>query len=229
LIRTPEDTLENTDDDTSSIKVLLFSEKSSYHKLYIIGYPDLLFKPERNVTRAEVATIFSRILGYDSELPVDGVFKDVQANHWASGFIAKATRDLKLFRGYQDGTFHPNEPITRAELAIVTTKFLNTGESAPFVVHFSDSTNHWAKNFIEQAYRYKLVTGYKDNTFRPDEKILRSELVTMINKMLYRGPLLVKSPTFPDVALSHWANGQVEEASLNHSFIRDSMGNETLK
>jgi hypothetical protein len=230
-ITSTEDTLENTGDDTSTIKVLLYriDSQNGYHTYYIVGYPDRNFKPYNNVTRAEVATILARVSGIENPKRQAGFFNDVNADHWASGFIEAASNELGLFTGYPDGSFKPNAPITRAELAVVTAKFLKTGSPAPFIVHFNDSLGHWGRNFIEEAYRYKLTVGYSDGSFKPNEYIKRSEMVTMVNKMLYRGPLNVSTATFPDVTPNHWAFGQVEEASRNHWFIRDSNGNEIMQ
>lgn len=187
------------------------------------------FFRKKNVTRAEVAAMFARISNITNSEPRGGIYSDVPSTHWASGFIQKVSKELNLFNGYPDGTFHPNSPMTRAELTIVITKFMKTGAGADATnMNFTDVSTHWAKSFIEQAFRYKIITGYSDNTFRPDEFIKRSEMVTMVNKMQYRGPLSVQTPNFPDVPSNYWAYGQIEEAAVNHSFYRDENGNEIM-
>lgn len=227
------DTVENISDDTSSIKVLLFSTSgkaasfgSNFHSAYVVGYPDASFRPDKEVTRAEVATIFAKISGMSPPAVQHSTFSDVPPSHWAFGNIALATTQLGLFNGYPDGSFKPNAPMTRAEIAIVASKYLKANHVHPFTLHFSDIEQHWAKNFIEEAYRYQLVKGYVDGSFKPNHNVKRAELVTIINKMLYRGPLFSITPRFPDVKVDHWAFGQVEEAAGAHRYIRDSNGNE---
>ena len=99
-------------------------------------------------------------------------------------------------------------------------------EVTPFEIHYSDIEGHWALNLIEEVNRYKIIAGYEDGTFRPDEKIKRSEAVTLINKMLYRGPLKVEKSSFVDVETDHWAFGHIEEASRDHILNLDDDGNE---
>jgi hypothetical protein len=226
-----EDVLENPENAKSTIEVLLFSsrENGGYHDQYIVGYPDGTFKPSNSITRAEIATVFARISGFNRPARKGNVFPDVSADHWASGFIAAATQELGFFSGYPDGTFRPDAPITRGELATLTTKFLELGNPVPLEDAFLDSSQHWSRNFIAEAYRYNIIAGYPDGTFRPDNNIARSEAVTMINRMTYRGPLIVSTPTFPDVLRTHWAFGNVESASRSYEFVRTANGDEILK
>lgn len=226
-----EDILENPENAKSSIEVLLYSssQNGGSHEKYIVGYPDGTFKPANNITRAEIATALVRVSGISNPRRNGNVFPDVSANHWASGFIAVATQDLGLFTGYPDGTFRPDTPITRAELATLTTKFLELGTPTPLEDSFSDSESHWARNFIAEAYRYKIIQGYPDGTFKPNNNIARSEAVTMINRMTFRGPLIVSKPTFPDVFQSFWAFGDIESSTRSYEFVRTATGEEIIK
>jgi hypothetical protein len=217
-------------DDTSTIRVMLYSNRfnEGNHSSYILGYNDKTFKPKRNVTRAEVAAMFARIMGLTVNDATKSSYVDVSSKHWALGYIEAVTKS-GIFKGYMDSTFHPNEPITRAELATVIFNYLHLKNIAPSKVHFTDLTNHWAVNYVEEIYRFKLIQGYSDGSFRPNNNIIRAEVVTMINRMLYRGPLKVTKASFPDVEKSYWAFGDIEEASRNHKYIRDEKdGSELL-
>jgi len=222
-----EKQLVNTKDDSSTINVMLRWDENGeiLHKAYICGYPDKTFRPEREVTRAEVAAMFSKIMNLEIKEDIQTAYSDVSPSHWAAGAIRAAT-DAGLFRGYEDNTFHPDAKITRAEFTVVVAKYLKLEEVTPFEIHYSDIEGHWALNLIEEVNRYKIIAGYEDGTFRPDEKIKRSEAVTLINKMLYRGPLKVEKSSFVDVETDHWAFGHIEEASRDHILNLDDDGNE---
>lgn len=230
-IKPVEDILEKPENAESTIAVLLFSSQNNTgrHSQYIIGYPDGKFKPSNNITRAEIATVFARISGVNNPNKTGELFPDVDENHWASGFIAVATKDLNLFSGYPDGTFKPDTPITRAELATLTAKYLEINATEPIEDKFEDSKHHWARNFIGEAYRYQIISGYPDGTFKPDSHLTRAESVTMVNNMTYRGPLVTSTQTFPDVYSSHWAFGNIESATRSYEFLRTANGNEVLK
>ncbi|HEX9061900.1 MAG TPA: S-layer homology domain-containing protein, partial [Clostridia bacterium] len=215
----------NTEDDQSTILVMARTEKYGKlsHKAYLKGYPGNFFGPERQITRAEVAAIFARIMILTAGKKTS--MKDVPENHWASEYISAAI-DAGIFTGYKDNSFHPDAAITRAELAAVVSRYYNIKASKPLEIHFNDISGHWALNYIEEVNRFKFTTGYEDGSFRPDEKIKRSETVTMVNRMLMRGPLNVKIPSFTDIN-GHWAQSQIEEGAKNHEAGLDSTGNET--
>jgi len=217
-------------DDKSTIKVMLYSNRFTpgSHSAYILGYKDKTFKPLQNVTRAEVATMFARIMGLTINNNAEGSYVDVSKKHWAFGYIEAVTKS-GIFKGYMDSTFHPDAPITRAELATVIFNYLQLKNIKPSKVHFTDIEGHWAKNYIEEIYRFKLIQGYGDGSFKPNNKIIRAEVVAMINRMLYRGPLKVEEGSFPDVSPKYWAFGDIEEAARDHKYIRDEKdGSEIL-
>ncbi len=213
----------------SSIKILLCSDRfeKGSHKGYVTGYPDNLFKPDKEITRAEIAALFARILNLDVSGGKEQIYADVPANHWAAGYI-NAVSQKGLFKGYANNTFNPNGSITRAELATAIFRCLELQEIVPIETHFNDIANHWAFKYIEEIYRLKLINGYSDNTFMPDKKIKRSEAVTMLNKMLFRGPVTGAASTFSDVPQSHWAVGQIEEAVRDHTYTRNDKGEEVI-
>ncbi|WP_244163104.1 Ig-like domain-containing protein [Paenibacillus pectinilyticus] len=210
----------------SSLKVLLFSNRFDQltHTRYILGYPDKLFHPNNNLTRAELAAIVARLLnGGNTALKAE--FKDVPTSHWASGYIRIAT-DSGIFNGFNDSTFRPDIPVTREELAVVMTRFLKLDVAQPIKPYFKDSQDRWSTSAIEALYRNGLIAGYKDGTFKPGNAIIRLEAVTMINSLLFRGPLTNVNASFPDVDKNNWAFGQVEEATRSHKATRTADGAE---
>src|SRR5450830_427179 len=157
-----------------------------YHHTFFIGYPDGLFKPERNVSRAEVAAAVTRALGlgWSDTKPS---YPDVSATHWSSGNI-QIMKDEGIMIGDVSGTFRPDAFITRAEAATV---FLRMLKVAPFsnltVSSFKDvPATHWALGYIESMQKYGLITGYPDGTYKPDAHILRSEFTAIADRALGR-------------------------------------------
>jgi hypothetical protein len=211
----------------SSVKINVYSDRFGdlMHYRYIVGFPDKEFKPNNSMTRAEVAAIVARLtenVDIEYELP----FKDIRPGHWATNYIKIAMKH-GYFGSNQDGLFRPDEPITRGELAAVMARFLKLEVSKPTKAHFSDTSGHWAGNIIEALYNGKFLSGYTNGTFKPNNAIIRVEAVTMINRMLYRGPLLGFKQLFPDMPTSHWGFGEVQEATVSHEAVRNADGSET--
>ncbi len=219
----------NTEDDTSTIKVMARTAKlgNIMHKAYIKGYPGEVFIAENDLTRAEAATIFAKIMNLDSSASVKNTYKDVGATHWACSYIEAAT-EAGIFEGYGDGIFRPEAKITRAEFATAIAQYLQLGDVTPFEENYKDIKGHWAQNYIEEIMRFKLIEGYEDGSFRPQLHIKRSEAVTMVNKMLFRGPLKVEASTFKDVKTSDWFFSQVEEAARDHEVTLDESNYEVI-
>ncbi|WP_232381150.1 Ig-like domain-containing protein [Paenibacillus tianjinensis] len=205
----------------SSAKLKVFSSRYGElkHQRYILGYPDGQFKPAKSLTRAELAAIVAR-LTENAAHSGNKSYTDVPGSHWAAHYIMIATNQ-GYFSGYADGTFRPEAPVTRGELAAVMAKFLKLDLTAPASAHFTDLGGHWAANAIEQLYNSKFLSGYPDATFKPDLKITRVEAVTMINRMLYRGPLTGLEPQFPDVPATYWGFGDIQEATQSHESKRE--------
>jgi hypothetical protein len=185
------------------------------HRRFILGYPDGTFKPERPITRAEIAAIFARLVQPTPVVMAPPPYDDVAATHWAATYIAVVRQHALMF-GDPDGQFRPDAPISRAELAAIVHRYL--GQPQGSAVPFADTASHWAEAAIRGVHEAGIVTGYPDGTFKPEAFTIRAEAATMINRMLGRGPLTGRAaPTWPDVPFSHWASGQVEEASSSHS------------
>ncbi|OAX49755.1 Cellulosome-anchoring protein [Paenibacillus sp. AD87] len=182
------------------------------YKAYIQGYPGGLFKPDNKLTRAEMATILAMV----SEKEGTGsavAFSDVKSEYWGADAIAKVSK-IGLMNGYKDGTFKPNQPLTRAEMATLVALLgpdsENSGDG------FSDISSHWAKGAILKAQSAGILKGYKDGTFRPNALLTRAEAVVAINRALGRAPLTnVSQPQWKDVPSTHWAFGDVEAASVD--------------
>lgn len=187
--------------------------ESASHKAFISGYTDGLFKPDASITRAEMAAIAAKAL--DKELKATSVsFTDVPADHWAKDVIDRVTK-MGLMEGYPDGSFKPEQTITRAEMASLVARVNNA--SAGNGASFSDVDGHWAQKAIERAKAANIINGYEDGTFRPEAKLTRAEAVTMISKLLGRGPLNGAASKWTDVPSSHWAYGYILEASIDHT------------
>ncbi|MBO7747450.1 tandem-95 repeat protein [Paenibacillus sp. MWE-103] len=209
----------------SSVKLTVVSDRygDQEHQRYMQGYPDGRFHTDRSLTRAELAAIMARLLGkYDG---ADPGYKDVPAGHWASGYIRAVTAE-GLFQGYEDHRFLPDQPVTRAELTAVMARFLNLKAGTPIALHFKDIQGSWASSAIEALYRNRMISGYGDGTFKPNNAIKRVEAVVLINAMLFRGPLTDIAPTFPDVPAGYWGFGQIEEASVSHASSWNDEGEE---
>ncbi|MBC9784636.1 tandem-95 repeat protein [Heliobacterium chlorum] len=215
-------------DSRASLRILLFTNRfgEGHHEPYVIGYPDKSFGPYRNITRAEVATMLIRISGTGDQ-PWKSDYLDVDHSHWAYKYIMAATAK-NLFQGYENGTFHPDEAITRAELSAAIANFMKLEKRNPLELHFKDIEGHWAAKDIEEIYRNHIINGYPGNLFKPNDKISREETVTMVNHLLGRGPLKGVEALFPDVSPDHWSFGQVEEAAHTHHFARNNDGSETM-
>jgi len=222
----------NTYDDTSKLGVMVYSNRYLHkHTRYILGYPDNTFKGERNITRAETAVIFARILELqDLSVRNKNQFIDIDDDFWAKDHIYAAVQQ-GLFKGVDNNHFNPNVPITRAEFATVIANYLEIEremKEEPSEYTFNDIKNHWAQGNIEEIARYNIVTGYSDGSFRPEKRISRQEAVTMINRLLYRGPLKDVVNSFPDMKSGHWAFGEVEEAVRSHEYVIDENGEEVM-
>ncbi len=202
---------------------------------YIYGYPDGTFRPENNMTRAEVATIFARILAGFNDEAIKGTsreFNDILKTDWFTRYIAEL-EDESIIEGYSDGTFRPNNNITRAEFATMTVRFLESkiGEIEGIDSGFTDmSDSHWANEYIEKAVAKGLVKGYPDGTFRPESFITRSEVVTVINRLLVRLPdkALIDENIkniirFVDVTdVEYWAYYEIYEAANDVHILLDN-------
>ena len=194
----------------------------SDHDAYIQGYPDGRVKPENNITRAEVATIFFRLLTDEAReyfWSTDSGFSDVKSSDWFNNAVATMV-NAGIITGYNDGTFRPNDPITRAEFATIAARFL----SDPYSLQdqFYDTEGHWAEVYINRAAEVGWINGYNDGSFRPNKAITRAEAVTLVNNVLGREPhtdyMLDDMITWPDNPKSAWYYEDIQEATNSHDY-----------
>ena len=196
------------------------------HVAYIMGYPDGTVQPEGEITRAEACTIFFRLLtdsSRDYYFSKTNDYSDVNAGDWFNNAISTLS-NAGIVTGYNDGTFRPNQPITRGEMAKIIANFANLKHGDKT---FTDLAGHWSKSYVELAAGNGWIAGYPDGSFRPDQKITRAETVTMINRVLERVPakqsrLLSRSImlTFPDNNPGDWYYIAIQEASNSHEYQR---------
>lgn len=182
---------------------------------YIQGYRDGSFRPEKTVTRAEVAAMIARIMEVEAtSTSLTATFHDVPNNHWAQPSI-ELMKTLGIMKGYQDDSFRPDLAITRAEMATVLLPLLKTNAdiASPASVHYSDLDGHWAQEAIILLHENGIVNGYQDGTFRPEGFLTRAEAVTMLNRLLGIEPDETASPMWKDVPSHHWAYGAIQAVS----------------
>ena len=202
------------------------------HFAYVIGYPDGTVHPNGQITRAEVATIFFRLLRdevRDGAFTTSNTYSDVAYGKWYNNPISTMSA-LGIITGYPDGTFKPNKPITRAEFAAIAARFDETqsGKSATF----SDVIGHWAAKEIGIAYYNDWIKGYPDGTFKPDQNITRAEAMTLINRVLERKPespadLLTNMNKWTDnLDTSKWYYLDVQEATNSHGYTHKTFNYE---
>lgn len=193
------------------------------HIAYVHGRDTGNFDAEDNVTRGEVAAIFSRLIAKKMVFKDNSTskFTDVVEGAWHTPYI-KYLSNVNIINGYEDGTFKPDAPITRAEFATIASRFfeLETGAENTFADVLD---THWAKTYIDSAVVKGWLKGYEDGTFKPDQAIKRSEAVTIVNRMLNRSAdkEYIKANydevlDYPDIDESHWAYYEILEASNWH-------------
>ncbi|KGF10730.1 hypothetical protein HMPREF1633_09105 [Tissierellia bacterium S5-A11] len=193
------------------------------------GYPDGTFRPDASITRSEAAAMIARLKGYDLSDKAAPKFSDTKVG-WFKAAINAVFKN-GLMKGYQDGSFRPNEKITRAEFAQM---IKNIDKSNSAVATFTDVKGHWAEAAINQAYGNGRIKGYPDGTFKPDAPITRAEAVTIANSLMGRSvdgrglKEKLENPTrlskFSDLTTSHWAFYEIMEATNSHEFERREKG-----
>ena len=180
------------------------------HFNYVIGYTDGTIRPNNDISRAEVATIFFRLLTDEAReqyTTTAGNFTDVKAGMWCNRAIATLT-NMGIIKGYTDGSFQPNKSITRAELATIIARFAKLDVNTKT---FSDINGHWAQKNIELAAGNGWINGYEDGTFRPNNNITRAETFAMINRVLDRQTESV-SDLLPTSDMNMWSDNMNENA-----------------
>ena len=226
-----KDKKKNTANGTTDKNGMLILPGSK-HKAYIMGYPDGSFRPDGDMSRAEAAAIFARLIADKKNESVKGTpsFKDTPNNEWYSAFVGYLEK-YNIIRGYEDGTFRPDESITRAEFVTIAVRYyslFNEVKSVSNTTKYNDlSNNYWAIKNISYATSEKWLNGYSDGSFRPDIVVTRAEVVTIINRATGRNAdteFINKNLTvlnrFTDVKNnSHWATYDIFEASNDHTGI----------
>ena len=214
-----------SDDDSGDTPALNRDE----HYAYIIGYKDGLLRPNGNISRGEVATIFFRLLRdpvrteYWSQT---NAYSDVPAELWCNNAISTLS-NMGIISGYSNGTFRPSAPITRAELTKIAAGFFADNRvTSHYDGRFSDvSGSEWFVSALEKAIKEGIVEGYGDSTFAPDQYITRAQACTIINRTLGRTPvadaLLPASQmlTWPDCQPGAWYYAQMQEATNSHDYV----------
>jgi hypothetical protein len=196
---------------------------STDHIAYIIGKPDGNVDPNGQITRAEVATAFYRLLTAerrDAIFTSTSTFSDMTKGQWFNKAVASMANG-KYIKGYTDGTFGGNRSITRAEFVAIAARFMDAKSGT---VTFSDvSSTNWAYQYISTAVAYGWINGYPDGTFKPDQAISRAEAMKIINTMLARGVdaagLISGIKAWPDnTNVNAWYYYEIIEATNNHLY-----------
>ena len=199
--------------------------KGEDHKAYIFGYPDGSVRPNGSITRAEAAAMLARLLNIEAiGSAAKPNFTDTESSWYNKAINAVVFRGI--MKGYPDGRFRPNAPITRAEF----TQMISTIDNKPYgVAPFADVPGHWAERAIGSEYQAKRITGYPDGLFRPDANITRAEAAVILNKIFERkydnlsllkckNPQMIKR--FTDLDESFWGWNDMVEATNSHEYVR---------
>lgn len=243
IFQSPMDSFASNFDDASTGIIFDYSNneikkeepkvKSYFHYSYVAGYPTGEFRPDDEITRAEVASIFEGLLVgqtfYDK--PVIDFF-DVNEEDWFYRSVTFMTKQGYM-SGYPEGYFEPNMPITRAELVTVLTRYQNITEGKGGSIQFSDiEEDHWAFKDLQLATELGWLKGYADKSFRPNSSISRAEAITLINRVLNRNAdeefIKLKPKNLKEFydTKNHWAYLDICEAANTHEFYYESTGEE---
>ena len=201
------------------------------HFAFLVGYTDGTFGPERDMTRAEVTTMFARLLTeqIEADKTYSNTFSDVPKGYWAANYIGYM-QQFGVITGYSDDSFRPDAPVTRAEFAAIASRFEKLTEGSKSFTDVPDT--YWAARYINFAATRGWVTGYSDGTFKPENPITRAEVAAVTCRLLERSAdqsyirsHLKELRTFLDVTESHWAYWYAMEAANGHDYTK-SGGNE---
>lgn len=196
------------------------------HTAFLVGYADGTFGPECNMTRAEVTTMFARLLTeqIEADKTYSSTFNDVAKNCWAANYIGYM-QQFGIVTGYEDGSFRPDAPVTRAEFAAIASRFEKLTQGSASFTDVPDT--HWAVRYINFAATRGWVTGYEDGTFKPEHSITRAEVAAVTCRLLERSAdqTYIRSHigelrTFADVTESHWAYWYAMEAANGHDYTK---------
>ena len=202
---------------------------ASEHKAYIFGYNDGTFRPDNNMSRAEAAAIFARLISEQKGEKISGKsnFNDVSKNEWYSDYIGYLSK-YGIIKGYSNSTFRPDDNVSRAEFVAMTVRFnslFNDVKKGSYTVKYTDvATNYWAYSDVAYAKHAGWLNGYADGTFKGDNAITRAEVVTVVNRTTGRKAdesYIIKNVSvlnkFTDIRNnSMWYYADVMEAANTH-------------
>ena len=195
------------------------------HYSYLIGYADGTVRPNGKITRAEVATIFFRLLDDDTRAKYwssKNDFSDVSADKWYNNAVSTLSR-MGVIGGYADGTFRPDAPISRAEFAKIAVSFTQNNGSAVYNYFTDVKTTDWFAPYVTAAKDAGLIEGYSDGSFKPESKITRAEACAIVNRTLGRKPSKAHMKIsgridWPDVQTTDWFYEAIMEATNSHTY-----------
>ncbi|MGB8957118.1 MAG: Ig-like domain-containing protein, partial [Tumebacillaceae bacterium] len=190
------------------------------YQRYISGYPDGTFHPSDNITRAEMASMIARQMELQHPEGANDRYSDVSSSHWASQAVLQLSA-AGILAGDVNGTFRPEQPLTRAEMAVIAAKLKKLDlTGAPST--FSDTQGHWAAAMIAAVQKAGLMAGFEDGTFRPEQTLTRAEATAVLNRLFGRPALHNQErSTWPDVSLNDWASPDIESASSDIREFKD--------
>ena len=221
----PDDRHDRDDRDDDTVRKPEDTRPVLDHEAYMFGYTDGTVRPNGNITRAEAAALVTRLLGIEAYASAAKPnFPDTPSAWYNKAINAAVERGI--MKGYPDGRFRPNAPITRAEF----TQMISTIDNKPYgVAPFADVVGHWAERPIGSEYQAGRITGYPDGLFRPNAYITRCEAVVILNKIFERkydelSPINAinaeRIKRFIDLTTSFWGYNDMVEATNSHSFKR---------
>ena len=211
-------------DDITAVLLPALQANTDDHYSYLIGYADGTVRPNGKITRAEVATIFFRLLDDDTRAKYwssENNFSDVSADKWCNNAVSTLSR-MGVIGGYADGTFRPDAPISRAEFAKIAVSFTQNNGSAVYNYFTDVKTTDWFAPYVTAAKDAGLIEGYSDGSFKPESKITRAEACAIVNRTLGRKPSKAHMKIsdridWPDVQTTDWFYEAIMEATNSHT------------
>ncbi len=221
---TVEETKRDEVDDITAVLLPALQANTDDHYSYLIGYADGTVRPNGKITRAEVATIFFRLLDDDTRAKYwssENNFSDVSADKWYNNAVSTLSR-MGVIGGYADGTFRPDAPISRAEFAKIAVSFTQNNGSAVYNYFTDVKTTDWFAPYVTAAKDAGLIEGYSDGSFKPESKITRAEACAIVNRTLGRKPSKAHMKIsdridWPDVQTTDWFYEAIMEATNSHT------------